>query len=150
MFRKIKPKYNRTFKDDLTLIWFRMGIFLGIIGLAAVILFLFKGNTIVAGPPACTFNRTTGLYCPGCGATRAFNHFVHLHFIRSILCNPIVLYVIAAYVIFMINTFLVLLTKKLGWAAYPATITVYIGVVVLLGQWVVRNLLLIIWHITIL
>lgn len=150
MFKKIRPKYNRRFKDELTLTWFKFGIYLGIVGLLAVILFMLKGNVIVSGPSTCTFNMVTGLYCPGCGATRAFNHFVHFHFLKSILFNPIVPYVIAAYVVFMTNTLFVLLTKKMGFAKYPVTMTIYIGVGILLGQWVVRNLLLIFWHITVL
>ena len=150
MFKKIRPRYNRIFKDEFTMIWFYMGIFLGTIGFLAIILFLFKGNVIVSGPSSCVFNRMTGLYCPGCGATRAFNHFVHLHFLKSLLCNPIVIYVIVAYFIFMINTLLVLLTKKMGWDAYPGTITIYIGIGILLGQWIIRNVLWIFWHITVL
>ncbi|MBO6259329.1 MAG: DUF2752 domain-containing protein [Lachnospiraceae bacterium] len=140
--------YKRQFKDPLTNTWFKLGIIAGIAGLAAIVIFVIYGDSIIAGGPGCMFNRVTGLYCPGCGGTRAFYHAVHLHFFKSVLCHPIVMYSIVVYFIFMINTLLVKLTERLGFAGYPVTVTVYIGVGILLGQWVVRNILVFFFGIT--
>ena len=118
-----------------------LGIAAGATGVAAAVIFIIYGDRIVAGSPGCMFNQITGLYCPGCGGTRAFYHAVHLHFIKSFLCHPIVVYTLVAYFVFMINTLLVKYTGRMGFPGYPVTITVYIGVGLLLGQWVIRNIL---------
>ena len=70
--------------------------------------------------------------------------------IKSFLCHPIVMYSLAAFFVFMINTFLVKHTGRLGFPGYPVTITVYIGVGLLLGQWVIRNILAFFCGITVL
>ena len=141
---------RRQFKDPLTHVLFVIGIIAGTAGLVAVIVFIIYGDRIIAGDSGCLFNQITGLYCPGCGGTRAFYHAVHLHFIKSFLCHPIVMYSLAAYFVFMINTLLVKFTRKLGFPEYPVSVTVYIGVGILLGQWVIRNILVIFWGITVL
>ena len=139
---------RRKFKDPLTDTWFIWGIVSGIAGLAAIVIFIIYGDRIISGGPGCMFNRVTGLYCPGCGGTRAFYYAVHLHFFKSILCHPIVMYALAAYFIFMINTLLVRFTRRFGFEGYPVTVTIIIGVVVILGQWVIRNVLILFWGIT--
>ena len=139
---------KRQFKDPLTDTWFKLGIIAGIAGLIAVVVFVVYGDRILSEGPGCMFNRVTGLYCPGCGGTRAFYYAVHLHFLKSILCHPIVLYSIAVYFIFMINTLFVRRTAHLGFEGYPVTVTVYIGVGLILGQWVLRNILVFFFGIT--
>jgi len=37
--------------------------------------------------PSCVFHELTGLYCPGCGATRALHHLLNLEFATAIRCN---------------------------------------------------------------
>ena len=37
--------------------------------------------------PSCVFHELTGLYCPGCGATRAMHHLLNLEFAAAIRCN---------------------------------------------------------------
>ncbi|MGH8104829.1 MAG: DUF2752 domain-containing protein [Arenimonas sp.] len=43
----------------------------------------------VAGNPflACMFHKLTGLYCPGCGLTRAMHALVHFDLLRAIRMN---------------------------------------------------------------
>ncbi len=40
----------------------------------------------------CVFYSLTGLYCPGCGGTRAVDALFHGHFLRSFLYHPLVPY----------------------------------------------------------
>lgn len=48
---------------------------LGAVGAAAIVFFF---NPATAGfYPICQFHRVTGLYCPGCGATRALYALLH-------------------------------------------------------------------------
>lgn len=39
--------------------------------------------------PKCPFYWVTGLQCPGCGATRALYHLLHLHPITAFKFNPL-------------------------------------------------------------
>lgn len=40
----------------------------------------------------CLFHTMTGLYCPGCGGTRAVWYLLHGHFLLSLRFHPLVLY----------------------------------------------------------
>lgn len=44
--------------------------------------------------PPCLFNRLTGLYCPGCGGTRATHALLTGHVMRSIYYHPLVVYTV--------------------------------------------------------
>lgn len=37
--------------------------------------------------PPCPFHALTGLYCPGCGSTRAIHHLLNFEFEAALRCN---------------------------------------------------------------
>lgn len=39
--------------------------------------------------PRCTLYQYTGLYCPGCGGTRAVDALLHGHFLAALRFNPV-------------------------------------------------------------
>jgi len=39
--------------------------------------------------PPCPFHQLTGLWCPGCGGTRAFHQLVHGNFLAALHLNPV-------------------------------------------------------------
>jgi hypothetical protein len=39
--------------------------------------------------PHCLFHDWTGLYCPGCGSTRALHAMLHLHLLTAFRFNPL-------------------------------------------------------------
>jgi hypothetical protein len=41
--------------------------------------------------PPCTFYYMTGLYCPGCGTTRAVHQLLHGHLAAAMALNPLML-----------------------------------------------------------
>ena len=43
----------------------------------------------VAWLPPCPFHRLTGLWCPGCGGTRALHQLVHGNFLAAMHLNPL-------------------------------------------------------------
>lgn len=139
---------KRVFKDDLTDIWFKLGIVFGASLAVFIILFLLFGDVISFGPIKCGFQKVTHLYCPGCGGTRAFYYLLHGRFLQSIISNPFVFYLIADYLLFMINTILVKKTHKVGFTGFPVTITIYVGIGILLVQCVIRNIIYMRWGIT--
>ena len=55
------------------------------------------------GIPECPFHYITGYYCPGFGGTRAFDAFIHLHWITSLKFHPLILITFYFYVIGLIG-----------------------------------------------
>ena len=62
--------------------------------------------------PDCTFKSVTGLYCPGCGGTRAVAAFIQGHWARSFRYHPFVPYCGILYIIFMTKGTLALFSKE--------------------------------------
>ncbi len=139
---------KRFFKDDLTDTWFKIGIAFAIVfAIAAPALYIFE-DYLTDGGIICAFYTLTKIYCPGCGGTRSVEFLLHGHLFKSFLYNPFVPYYAIDYVVFMINTILVKTTKKLGFTGFPVTGSIYVGIGVLLGQWIIRNIIFKIWGIT--
>lgn len=139
---------KREFKDELTDTWFVLGIVFGAFLVVGTLFMYLFGDKIAFQGRQCAFLTITHLYCPGCGGTRSFYYFLHGKFIKSVMFNPFVPYTLAAYFVFMINTILVKTTKKAGFTRYPASITIYVGVGLLIVQCIVRNILLAVCGIT--
>lgn len=51
----------------------------------------------------CIFWQRFGVYCPGCGGTRAVQAFLHGHFLQSLWYHPLVMYCAVMYLIFMLS-----------------------------------------------
>ena len=80
------------------------------LGLAAILVvaaaaFFIKVFEIPLGGPllACPLYSLTGLFCPGCGGTRAVYALLHLQLWRSFCYYPPVPYCAAVYLWFMIS-----------------------------------------------
>jgi len=60
-------------------------------GMAAVwLLRTFDPNTAGSLFPPCPFHAITGLFCPGCGITRALHALVHFDLVRALAMNALV------------------------------------------------------------
>ena len=115
------------------------------------LLIFIKGAQITL--PPCLFFRLTGLYCPGCGGTRACIALLHGHFLRSLIYHPVVLYGTAVYTVYALRNLLALLAERKGFSIKGITsgmafrkIYLYIAVALILVNWVLKNLLLCTFH----
>lgn len=54
---------------------------------ACVLLLVFPPGASAYGP-VCGFYRLTGLYCPGCGSSRALYQLLHANVAAAFRCNP--------------------------------------------------------------
>jgi len=61
--------------------------------------------------PECPFHAITGLYCPGCGSTRALHHLLNFEFVMALRCN--ILAVIGLP--FVLANFALTGARRLGW-----------------------------------
>lgn len=99
--------------------------------------------------PPCLFFRLTGLYCPGCGGTRACIALLHGHILQSLIYHPVVLYGTAIYTVYTACNLLALFTKgrhfPLRGMAYR-DIYLYIAVGLIIANWILKNILLCVCH----
>lgn len=99
---------------------------------------------------ACVLHTLTGLYCPGCGGTRAILFLLHGDLLRSFLYHPLVPYAAAVYGWFMISQSIQRLSRnRLRIGMHYRDIYLWIALILLIANFVIKNLLLI-WHIDLL
>jgi len=77
--------------------------FLLVLGMAACIVLLLipPGSPHAKWLPKCMFHQMTGLYCPGCGATRALSAMLHGD-VKASLHNNLLLFPLLGLIVFLI------------------------------------------------
>lgn len=99
--------------------------------------------------PPCVFRSMMGLYCPGCGGTRAVLELLRGHILQSIRYHPVVVYAAGLYGWYLVsNTIEWLSGRKIAvgsryhrWYGIGAAVLVIVNCLL-------RNLLLLVFHIT--
>lgn len=90
-----------------------------------------------------------GFYCPGCGGTRAAKELLQGHILKSLWYHPLVLYMAVVLGWYLLRNGIQYLTKgkrRIGMQIHNRYL--YIGLAIIVVNWIVRNLLLVIWGIT--
>ena len=114
---------NSTCKKDSRSLRIAVGIGLPFAGL---ILAYLVWRQVPTAPQAifsfmfCPFNRLTGLYCPVCGMTRAAYELLHLHILRAIRDNALIVLLIgpgAAYMV--LREYVNFLAGRIIWKQIP-------------------------------
>lgn len=99
--------------------------------------------------PPCVFRSLLGLYCPGCGGTRAVLELLEGHILWSLWYHPIVVYTAGLYGWYLISNTVEWLSgnryaigsRYQRWNGIGAVVLVIVNCLL-------RNLLLIVFHIT--
>ncbi len=122
------------------------------IGVASIVLMLLgilvisRFPNVVAGYGfPCVFRKLTGLYCPGCGGTRAVRFFLRGKLISSFICHPLVPYMGIGGGLFMSSQSLSRLTFGKIKGMKFRNIYVYLMAVIIVVQFIVKNVLLLFW-----
>lgn len=92
----------------------------------------------------CLFHELTGLYCPGCGGTRAVRALLKGHPLISFCYHPLVLYCALVGIWFVISN---LIWKKTGNPRYRMGITnryVYVGIALIVINFFVKNFMILV------
>ena len=67
-----------------------VNIAVGAAVLVTLIVMLLQQLKVLPSFP-CGLRQLLGIYCPGCGGTRAMIALFHGHFLRSLVCNPAII-----------------------------------------------------------
>lgn len=95
--------------------------------------------------PSCVFHSMTGLYCPGCGGTRAVLELMKGHLLQSLWYHPIVLYVVILYIRYLLEH----MVRWLSSGKYPITCGYrswygYGAAVIIIVNLIIKNFLLLV------
>ena len=104
----------------------------------------------ITGKLPCIFHELTGLYCPGCGGTRALKALLRGDVVLSFLYHPLVLYCVFVAAIFFVSYMIYWKTKKPQFHLYLDNNWIYGGLIILIVNFLVKNYLLIVKGIDIL
>lgn len=96
---------------------------------------------------SCFIYKNFGIYCPGCGCTRAFLSLLNFDIISSFCYNPTVLYAIIILLIYIISQTIDRIFKHKKFIMPYSNIYLYIGIAILFLNCLFRNFLLIIYNI---
>lgn len=95
---------------------------------------------------SCFFWENVGLYCTGCGVTRAVLALVHGHLLQSLYYNVVVLYVVVFYGIYLTRGAVYLISKgKYPFMKFRAWYVI-VGLGFAVIQAVVKNVALYVYH----
>lgn len=123
-----------------------MGLFSLAAGLLLAFVYLYFIAPRFSWP--CAFFLVSGLYCPGCGGTRAVEALFHGKLLLSLWYHPLVLYGLVLFVGFMGTQTLERLRvgRVKGWKFHKWYLFGALAVVV--GNWLIKNVLLLALDIT--
>ncbi|MFT3982566.1 MAG: DUF2752 domain-containing protein [Lachnospiraceae bacterium] len=134
--------------DNTDRLFYACGKVLFFIGVVTVLLGAFGGLNWLLQLDGCVFRRVTGVYCPGCGGTRAFFALLRLEPVKSFLYHPAVIYFAVLYLVFMGKMFLLkhfeIGTEREG----RLVLFILIGAGLILVQWFVKLAGQLVFHIT--
>ena len=86
-------------------IFYKLGLAALAVALAAALLYCVTGFSVLDIKFPCMFKTVTGLWCPGCGGTRALKQLLKGNLWQSFIDYPPVIYGAVVYVVFMIRCF---------------------------------------------
>lgn len=91
----------------------------------------------------CMFQTVTGLYCPGCGGTRAVRYLLTGQIGKSLQYHPLVFY---TAVVVLVEAGSAVIARKTGKPERylgHEKLLLYLGVGIILLNWIVKNYLLV-------
>ena len=94
---------------------------------------------IMNGQMPCVFQELTGLYCPGCGGTRAVKALMKGNVITSFLYHPLVIYVVLVAAVFAFSYIIYAKTKNPKFRLHFDNKYAYIGIGIIVINFVIKN-----------
>ena len=99
----------------------------------------------------CLVNSTFGIYCPGCGGTRALSALLHGKLATSFICHPLVPYTAVVGGWFLISQTVERLSKhRVKIAMRYQDGYIWAALIIVTVNFLLKNLLLVLWDIDLL
>lgn len=110
-----------------------------VIGIAALF-FYFLDVSVPEHMKKCPLYDVTGLYCPGCGGTRAVVCMFHGKFLDSLKYHAVVLYGSIIFLLFMVTHTISIFFHGRYKGLQFRPVYFYIAIGIILIQWIYKNL----------
>ena len=111
---------------------------LGIVAAGSAVLFFFDPSVSDFYPP-CPFHALTGLYCPGCGTTRALHELLHGNLGEALGLNSLMVLMLP-FVGYSLLSYATLGVRGLALPRLPASpLWGWLVLWVILAYWILRN-----------
>lgn len=121
---------NKSYKTIIIFIFIIFGV-----------IYFYKYNPAESLYPPCPFYYLTGLYCPGCGSSRAVHNLLHGRFLKALDLNPLMVLSIPFVVYLFIADMGIHLGKKVIFKRPVFSHGVYIIIMCLIiVYWILRNI----------
>lgn len=104
--------------------------------------FGFIGNLLGIGRD-CAFHSITGLYCPGCGGTRAIRELLRGNLRMSLQYHPLVLYAVFVVLLELLTWGLSRLLHRPGLYIRHYRLFVYVGAAIIVANWFYKDYMLV-------
>lgn len=128
------------------LLFFIINASLALAAIALVIVAKITSENALSELTDCPAHKLFGLYCPFCGGTRAIGSLLKGDVLASLTYNPAILPGIVAFIGYDIVVFKNIITNKSPIIHIHKPVWISL-VVILLINWIVRNMLLLVWNI---
>lgn len=92
----------------------------------------------------CLFHLLTGLYCPGCGGTRAVIYLFHGRILASFLYHPFVLYVAAVAGLILVARTAEMITHRQYLRVRHYSLLSYAGLGIVVINCIIKNYFLVV------
>ena len=125
-------------------------VFLAVVAvflICVVILSILQISVTDIYPYPCLLYDMMGLYCPGCGGTRAVYYLIEGNWLLSFKYHPVILYTVFFVGSYVISHTLNIFTKGKIKAMQFRTVYFYIMIAIILIQCIIKNVLVIGFHI---
>ena len=122
-------------------IFFIFGLIALAATMASVLLYVCTGFNVLNIKYPCFFYYITGIYCPGCGGTRAVKALLRGDIWQSFIDYPPIIYGIVVYLVFMVRCFYIIISGLFGRENAKDGVIIpyiYVGLVLVLIQWIVK------------
>lgn len=103
------------------------------------VLSLFGIQITEINPYPCVMYTFLGLYCPGCGGTRAVVLFMNGQWIKSFLYHPVVPYTAILFGVYIISHTLNIISRGKIFAMKFRPMYLYIMIGIIILQFIVKN-----------
>lgn len=128
-----KLKTNNSDDEAVRLVYLCMLVLLAC-GMLLYLSIRFTGYPVLS----CAVADRTGLYCPGCGASRAVFALLSGHPVRALWYHPFVVYAAGVGAWFIgRHTLHVLMPARISDVRYQNRV-MWLGIILLIGQWLVK------------